>query len=353
MVEIISSAPNKIIITGEHAVVHGSWAIATPINLRNRIELSAADCGTSEEPEIFFEDVNEPEWRARLKASGAFEGNEVYKAFFEMAKHIFSKNGTNLEKVDKKLHAKLYYSYAPKGTGNSASIAAAFALALYAFLGKKPGRDELFETVQVSEKVVHGAPSGIDARTVISDKAQKFRKEFLPDGSVRFHFEDVELQLPSGTVLLIISPPSEEKMESTGELVTRFAQTHFHKNPGELNAEERTAITKPFDEIVAAIERELHAGGDAGKLGKLFNENHELLKKGDVSSPRIEEARRICLDNGALGAKLTGAGGNAGATIALAFAKDALKIEERLKAAGFKVIEARIAERGACIEKAA
>lgn len=344
--KIVTSAPTKIILTGEHSVVHGSWAIAVPINLRNRVEL------TSEEPrgkpELFLEEVGEPKWWARMHADGTFEGNEAYKCLFEMAKHIFSQNGTSLEKIGKNLRVELHFCHSPKGTGNSASVAAALALALNSLLGKKPSRQELFETVQVSEKVVHGAPSGVDARTVVSDNAQKFRKEFLPDGSTKFHFQDIDLKLPRDTTLLVINTSlPEAKTESTGELVTRFSQTHFKKNPGELTSEERKRITEPFNEIVLTMEKELHEEGNPQKLGELFNKNHLLLANGRVSSPRIEEARKICLEAGALGAKLTGAGGSGGAVIALVKKEKAKALIEALKGGGFRAFEAQTADRGA------
>lgn len=45
------------------------------------------------------------------------------------------------------------------------------------------------------------------------------------------------------------------------------------------------------------------------EVGSLMNENHELLVKLDVSSPEIEVQRDNLLASGALGAKLSGAGG--------------------------------------------
>jgi mevalonate kinase len=56
--------------------------------------------------------------------------------------------------------------------------------------------------------------------------------------------------------------------------------------------------------------------GDELELGSLLTENHNLLSMLGVSHPEIENLIEICLDNGALGAKLTGAG-KGGAVIAL------------------------------------
>ena len=56
--------------------------------------------------------------------------------------------------------------------------------------------------------------------------------------------------------------------------------------------------------------------GDESELGNLLTENHKLLSLLGVSHPEIEKLIEISLDNGALGAKLTGAG-KGGAVIAL------------------------------------
>ena len=56
--------------------------------------------------------------------------------------------------------------------------------------------------------------------------------------------------------------------------------------------------------------------GDERKLGKLMRENHTLLQQIGVSHEKIDYLVNVCVENGALGAKLTGAGGG-GIMIAL------------------------------------
>ena len=64
--------------------------------------------------------------------------------------------------------------------------------------------------------------------------------------------------------------------------------------------------------------------GDEKKLGKLMNENHALLQQLGVSHDKIDQMVNICVENGALGAKLTGAGGG-GSMIALIPNEDKVK----------------------------
>jgi mevalonate kinase len=65
--------------------------------------------------------------------------------------------------------------------------------------------------------------------------------------------------------------------------------------------------------------------GDQKQLGKLMNENHALLQQLRVSHKKIDQVTKICIKNGALGAKLTGAGGG-GSMIALILNDDKIKI---------------------------
>ena len=73
----------------------------------------------------------------------------------------------------------------------------------------------------------------------------------------------------------------------------------------------------PFDDILGAWNNQpafvvgssiAARGFDLKKLGNLMNENHELLKKINVSCEKLDEMVDIAKDAGAFGAKLTGTG---------------------------------------------
>ncbi|MGC9113773.1 MAG: mevalonate kinase family protein [Candidatus Micrarchaeia archaeon] len=344
---ITASAPTKVIICGEHAVVYGGNAIAAPISFRNVVVLGKR----AGKPKFVFCQSSTPDWHAELDAQGNVSGTPLYQGFMRMVQHIFHECGTSVSEQGQ-LHAELKFSGAPKGTGNSASIAAALAVALYAFLGAKPSRDQLFNTVQIAEKVAHGNPSGVDARTVISDCAQRFHKEWDSQGNVKFFFEDVDLKLPRGSELLIIdSKRGDEKPQTTAELVAAVAKYYFNKGAAELTAEERAKICAVFNPVIARIESQLHENGNAKLLGEYFNENHELLRQAGVSSKGIEEARKIALENSAYGAKLTGAGGVGGAVIALVAKEKIPVVKAALEKSGFKSFQSEFSDRGASVDR--
>lgn len=344
--KVIASAPTKIIICGEHAVVHGANSIAAPISFRNKIILEKRPG----KPRLLMEDNPASKWWASLEEDGKIDGNPIMQGYMLMAQHIFAECKSSLSKVGF-LHAEKRLAASPKGTGNSSSIAAALACALYAFLGETPSKEQLFQSIQIAEKYAHANPSGVDARAVISDCAQRFHKEWGSQGRVNYFFEDANLVLPEGTALLLIdSCRADEKPLPTADLVTSFSLHRFSKMPTELTASDRKKVCLEFNPLTQKIEGQLQAKGNPVLLGKYFNENHELLAKSGLSASGIEEARKLALSEGAFGAKITGAGGPCGAVIALVPKEKIAKIKSALEKKGFKCFEAKFSEKGACVE---
>ena len=78
------------------------------------------------------------------------------------------------------------------------------------------------------------------------------------------------------------------------------------------------------------------ASGDKEKVGRLMNDNQALLRQIGVSHEKADDLIDICKDAGALGAKITGAGGG-GAVIALAASRiESAKIASRIRAGGYE-----------------
>ena len=81
-------------------------------------------------------------------------------------------------------------------------------------------------------------------------------------------------------------------------------------------------------------------------VGKWMNENHDILKQIGASHERADDLIKISREAGALGAKITGAGGG-GAVIALAATKkDSAKIASRIKAQGYDSFQVEIDYKG-------
>lgn len=346
---IKASAPTKAIIAGEHSVVYGGSAIAMPLENRKSCVCKIREASGG----LGLIKVDDSIGTGKYFADGTFEDADgFFKAKAQLIGFILKSSGKGISGQD--ISLSLSKNKMPKGTGHSAATAAAIALCLYSGLGVAPSRSRLFEAIQVFEEVAHGGrPSGVDANAVISDSPQKFRREFPQGGGSKFDFESIALALPKGTALLVVNTLTKGgTFQTTDELIAKFGQSlGISRKPGELGEEERAQIIAPFDSIVEQIQGELHEGGDPEKLGKLLNANHDLLRRCGVSSEGIENAIGISLRNGALGAKLTGAGGRGGAVIVFCREGMAAKILLALGKAGMAGIRAKISSRGACLEK--
>lgn len=341
-----ASAPNKIIVSGEHSVVYGSWALAVPIEVFGKRNVVRVEEINGEARLEFEGDLG----KAVFYADGRNEGNGLYFPLSEGVKKVFEITG---KEWDKGYRAELEWSSSPKGTGNSSSVPCALCLAIFSLLGYKPSKKELFEVTFAVDNVYHSMKSsGLDPQTVVSDNAQKYRKEFHEDGQVTFHFEDVKLELPNGSALLLIDSYREGEKANTGNMIELFAKNNgISKKPSEMSDEEREGIVKPFNKLVLEIIGECREGGNAERLGKLMEENHAMLRKSGVSSQEIEECLKICKENGAWGGKLIGGGGNGGAVIAVMEKEDLKKCEKDLKEKGFNCFEVQFAKKGPSVDK--
>jgi mevalonate kinase len=224
-----------------------------------------------------------------------------------------------------------------KGMGASSALGACLSLGLYKYGNKEVDLEEVFRCAQIGDEIDHGGrPSGIDARTVVHGGMIKFWREFNPD---KYNFEMMKVGLPKDTSILIVDTFRGERC-NTGDLVKAFGRSHgITQKPGDITQEERDRVMEPYIEIYNEALKEMNENGDAKKLGELMNRNHELLKQHGISTEIIEQARKIVMDNGGLGFKITGAGGTGGAVIAYIHNKDKDKIMEKLKENEFEFIE--------------
>jgi len=182
------------------------------------------------------------------------------------------------------------------GLGSSASTTVATISAVAKSRGTRLDRREIFKLAFIPENYLHGHPSGVDQATCAYGGIIQFKKpsEIKPIGIKR---PPIILVCDSGvhrsTKALVGSV-----VKRSWEQMDRF-QTHI---------DEITAISSA---VVRALQNE-----DDDELGSLMNRNHELLRQIGVSTPKLDRLVVGARKAGALGAKLTGAGGG-GCIIAL------------------------------------
>jgi len=287
----------KTLLLGEHAVVYGMPAIAAGISLG-----ATARAEPSERGQIRV---------GELRASVG-DGSDLGAAL-ERACEALGAGPHQLE-VDVTLPLG-------SGLGGSAAIGVAVTRALLAARGEAETRERVLAGAGAWEQVFHGNASGVDAAAAYAGGCIWFTKA---DG-----IEPIFVARQLDLVICLAGPPASTKQMV--ESVSRLGE----RRP-DLLAKSLSGIESLVKNARLCIE-----AGDLSGLGQLMNYNQMLLSGLFLSTSEIERACGIARDAGALGAKLTGAGGG-GAVIALCDGNSE-PIEAALKAAGFAAFSSQIA----------
>ena len=288
----------KIILIGEHSVVYGQPAIAIPF-MDRELELKIED---SDENYLCSDFYN-----GKIKdLDGRLLGfKKLIKTFTD--KYKISDKVKIMIKSDIPLQ---------RGMGSSASIAVAIAKGLYEYFKIDYDINKIIDLANISEKYVHGNPSGIDIETIARDRAIWYIK----------NKETIDFPIDlDGYLVISDSGIKGSTKEAVSDVKTLYDKDDKYKSYveslGELTFSAKQAIKEHNLKL----------------LGEIMDKAQVYLRELSVSDPIIEEMIRLAKDAGALGAKLTG-GGRGGCMIALSpDIKTAEKIKEKLKALGKEV----------------
>lgn len=303
-----SSAPGKIILFGEHAVVYGRPALAVPVT---EVQATATVRAGAEPfdrlgatPEIWIEapDIGLRSELSRLPATHPLAA---------AARGVFAALGVD-SPPDCHISIRSTIPVA-SGLGSGAAVSVALIRALAGFF-HSPLTDEQVSAIAYDvEKLHHGTPSGID-NTVITYAKPVYFVKGQP-------IETFRVGAPFTLVIGDTGVPAPTK-ESVGD-VRRLWEA------------DKPRWETVFDQIgeVARRARERIESGEWRALGALMNDNHALLQQLTVSSPELDRLVEAGLRSGALGAKMSG-GGRGGNMIALVEKENAPAVAEALKSAG-------------------
>ena len=272
-----TSAPGKIILLGEHAVVYGMPAIAVPIStLRacaavhaKNIPLTILSADFAANPDAL------PNPLARMRT--------LVLDYLQ----IPHPRGEIIIRSDIPI---------ARGLGSGAAVSAALGRAIASLLGRTIPDDALNRLVFEVEKIHHGTPSGIDNTVVVYEKPVYFVKD-QP-------IKNLEIKRP---LHILIADTGQASL--TREAVANVRQL-CQRSPAQTQVIlENIGLTVEQAQICIS-------DGDHVRLGELMTENHQQLQRLNVSSPQLDRLVDSALAAGALGAKLSG-GGLGGNMIAL------------------------------------
>jgi mevalonate kinase len=268
----MATAFGKVILLGEHAVVHGVPAIAAGIDRGAKASASRAASAV-----LLLQ-------RARVTPD---DGSDLGRAFAALLAEL------DAPPMEVTLESELPIGC---GLGSSAAMAVAAARAVLEAVARQPDEARVLSAAVAWERVFHGNPSGIDTAAASLGGCIWFTREGGPS--------PIDVPVPLVLAVGVAGPPM-----STKEMVASVARL------GERRPE---VFQKALDGIHSLVKNARLAieAGDLVGLGRLLDLNQMLLAGLYVSSEEIEDACRLAREAGALGAKLTGAGGG-GAVIAL------------------------------------
>jgi mevalonate kinase len=297
-----SSAPGKIILFGEHAVVYGRPALAVPVT-QVHADVEIVDSSRAgiwiESPDInLHAELNSLPSDHPLAAV-------VHNLFFTLGIDPFP----NLEiKISSTIPVA-------SGLGSGAAVSVALTRALSSFLSQPLPDEQINQFAYEIEKLHHGTPSGIDntvvtyARPVYFIKGQPI-ETFRVGAPFTIVIGDTGLAAPT--------------KESVGAVRRLWINN-------------RSYWETVFDKIghVSFTAKRAIESGKWELLGELMDENHVLLQELTVSSPELDCLVEAARSAGADGAKLSG-GGRGGNMIALVKPDLAEAVSSALKEAGAK-----------------
>ena len=308
----ISSAPGKIILFGEHAVVYGRPALAVPV-MQVHVDV---DVSVSSRAGIWIDasDINLHAELNTLPSDNPLAA--ILHNFLFIARSHPSTYGRGAGGEGKfpNLEIKIASSIpVASGLGSGAAVTVALTRALSSHLDFPMTDEEVNAFAYEIEKLHHGTPSGIDNTVVTYAKPVYFIKGQSP--------ETFKVGTPF-TILIADTGISAPTKESVGDVRRMW-----------LNDKSRWEST--FDKIaeVSFTARRAIEQGHWEMLGELMNENHQLLQGLTVSSPELDTLVSIACNAGALGAKMSG-GGRGGNMIALVQPELAESVSNSLKKAG-------------------
>lgn len=294
------SAPGKVILFGEHAVVYGRPALAVPVSQVRAtaiIEPSPPGSGlTIVAPQI-----------GKYISPATAPGDEPlsFAACLTLER-------LHVGEPDAVLTISSTIPVAG-GLGSGAAVSTALVRALAAFLGFEPGNAWISELVFEVEKIHHGTPSGIDNTVIAYEQPVYFRRGYPV------------LRLHAGAPFTLLI--ADTGIRSLTREVVGYVRRAWEA--------QRAHYEALFDRIGELAERARNAieAGDIHALGLLMDENHALLAGLGVSSPELDLLVETARAAGALGAKLSGAG-RGGNMVALVEEEAAARVMEALKQAG-------------------
>jgi len=311
----------KVILLGEHSVVYGRHAIATPLQAAIKARVEDADEGLT---------LIIPRWgvEQKLHPEAGRPGS-----FLGLMNLVLGELG--LAGRAMRIHVQPDVPRAV-GLGSSAALSVAIVRAVDTHFGIGLSDEQVCRLAYECEKIAHGTPSGVDntvatyGRTILFNRTEPVVSEAGSHGAVhdavtggsaaestgesRTDGDGPTDGAPAMRTLTVPEPlPIVIGLTGTESLTAKTVaqvRERWQQQPALYEG-----IFDTIDSLALAAVDALEAQ-QYDRLGELMNICQGQLNALQVSSPQIEDLVQVARRAGAVGAKLTGGGGG-GAIVAL------------------------------------
>lgn len=297
------SAPAKIILLGEHAVVYDQPAIAIPVS-----QIRAyATIKQSDHFAVVAENTGE-------KFDLKILDQQVNTALSLIVRSTLEFLGKGAPNVTISITSDIPIA---SGLGSGAAVSAVVCKSIAHACDVTLTSETINELVYQVEKIHHGTPSGIDNTVIVYEQAVFYKRS-------------------DPVILLDVDKSFDFLIADTGEKALTHVSVGDVRKLYLTNQSKYEEIFNQIGKLVIQAKDAL-LSGDNTQLGHLMNYNQELLRQLTVSSTKLDLLIDAAMNAGALGAKLSG-GGRGGNMIALVdqYSKDA--VYDALITAGAKSI---------------
>jgi len=301
----------KVILFGEHFVVHGVPGIVSAIDLTAYTEVKKTGEGITIKDE-------------RKGAKGYTEKKRTQQK--ESIKRMLKTMGIPLEKTFLQIWlGGNLPSFS--GIGASAASSVAIARAIAQELEMNLSDERINEIAYEAEKAYAGTPSGIDNTAATYGGLIWFKKNLSGD--------------PNTIERLSIREPVEIVIGNTGVVADTKKMVAGVAERKKENPEKYDPLFNQAESLAFQARKALE-DFDLRKVGRLMNENHGLLQEIEVSCKELDYLVNLAREHGAFGAKLTGGGGG-GCMVALTPGKELQEaVATAMEKEGFNVLRAKI-----------
>ncbi len=282
---VLASAPLKLLLFGEHAAVYGYPALGIPLPWKIAVSVAQAKSFTWDVEKKYQQQLN-------------IFTSKIYQVFPELG----------CQPLCIRINAEAPIGI---GFGSSGALCTAITRAIFRLMHRSANNQEVWQRAHLLEAHFHKKPSGVDTGLAVWERCGYFANQKMGLPSFK--------SLPSFSTPLIVGALPRSK--NTGELISDL-HNRLKENP---------SLRSSLSELGNISEEAQNSLEDPFLFGLLANQAQQHLSMLNLSTPELDFLLENAIGLGAIGGKLSGAGGGGAFYIVCSNDKNAIDIAHALE----------------------